>query len=238
MKVTRILGSLLVLAVVTSAAPVHAAPAVSLYWDVCAPGGPLNLNKNFAGPGIYKLVFSGNGFSGGVLGQRQTALVGGPGGLGDAWRFDATGCNTGQVSFSTAGLSKTCPKLEGTNPLALTQYGYDPLTLKGSIDVANAFDMFAAAATQTYTLFSVNLDHSFSAVGPNDPTGAVCGRAQDPVCIHMVRSSYLDASNNELPAGIANEWVTWQDPNNGSHCPGATASVPSTWGSIKNQYHR
>jgi hypothetical protein len=237
MKVTRILVSLFLLAGVTSVASAQVGQ-VYLFWDVCAPGGAASVNKDFVGPVIYKQVVS-------VLGAEEisqgweVSISIGAGGAGypDAWRFDALplGCNGGQLSATSAALSKACPALEGGRPLFLTQFAYDAGTDKALLQMFNAYDPFDPVATTPYTLAQLNYNHAFSVVGPADPAQA-CGHAERPMCFHIVRSGYLNAQNTVVPLPVGQEFVTWQDPANTLRCPGATASVPSTWGQIKNVY--
>jgi len=240
MKVTRILVTLFLLAGVTSLAGAQTG-TVNYYWDVCgSTATPANVNKLFAGPAIYKQVLSVTGLSGQVAGNQFYIVVGNGAGqpLADAWRFDAAGCNTGQfTTTSGTGVSKACPKLEGTNPLPLSQYAYDPTSRKAAIQLGDAYDNATAVGTTTYTLWILNFDHAFSATGPQDPAVA-CGNAEQPVCFAIFKAGILGGDNVLRDTPVGQSYVNWQDANNLGHCPGSVPAAPATWGRIKQQYNR
>lgn len=230
MKVTRILAtSLFAAGMAFVASNAHADGALTLSWNSCA----WVQNLNFTGPGqVAKAVVSVSGETRQHKGNRIQISLGT--GLGDAWRFDAAGCNVGQVGINTAGLNKACGAFQGTNPLPIFNYAYDEITGKALLDMLNAYDM-AVGTNLAQTLYQINFDHTFSDAGPQDPLLA-CGHADDPVCLHIVYGEHLYPDLTSGTYNIANEWVTWQDAGNGTGCPGATQNENSTWGRVKGLY--
>ena len=230
MKVTRILAtSFLAVGMAFFATNAHADGAVTLSWNSCA----WVQNLDFTGPGqVAKAVVSVNGETRLHKGNRIQISIGTD--LGDAWRFDAAGCNVGQVSVSTALFSKACPAFQGTNPLPIFNYSYDAVTGKALLDMLNAYDQKAGANT-TESMYQVSFDHLFSDAGDQDPTLA-CGHADDPVCLHIVYTEHLYPDLTSGTYNIANEWITWQDAGNSTGCPGATQNENSTWGRVKGLY--
>jgi hypothetical protein len=215
-------------------------PDVRLSWDNC---DPIVLNKDFNLPtDSYKIIISGDGFDGTFQGNEfqitiaaydfsTTPLV-------DSWHFESGGCNAGQFSASTAGLTKACPAFEGARPLPLTQFAIndarDPINT-ARIQGFNAFDPFVATGATRYTMWQLIFNHAFTVVGPSDPAVA-CGLGEKPVCFILRSFGVLDATNTVIPVVRENSVVTWNDPTNpGGRCP-ATPVLPTTWGQIKNTY--
>lgn len=236
MKVSRILvTSFLFVATAFTATNAHAQGAVRLSWDGC---DPYVQNKQFTGPGqIAKAVMSLSQESRTIRGYRLQVAIGGPSGLGDAWRFDAGQCNGGQTALSVAAIGKTCPAVPGANPIAFANYSYDGVIGKALVDFQNAFtstDLPLAPATR-YMMFDYNFNHAFSNVGPRDPA-LECGFAELPLCLHLVYTEHLFPDLTSGTYNLETDFITWQDPNNGSGCPGATQNTESTWGRVKGLY--
>ena len=218
-------------------------PTVRLSWDQC---DPLVFNKDFAGPAIYTMVFSGVNFEGTYRGGEMKVVIAnydfGSAPIADAWRFESGGCNEGQLSISTAAFSKTCPKLEGANPLALFQYnfnfaGSEALPNSGFLQFTTAYDGFDALAATRYTVVQFKFDHAFSVAGPSDPLLA-CGNADKPTCIVLRRYGYLNDQNVVVDSDVQydNKILSWNDSTNpGGRCP-LTPAAPSTWGKLKASY--
>jgi hypothetical protein len=231
MKVTRILASLLLLGFASTGA--FAAGAVSVNWDTCI--GPVN----------KQIVIGPNNLYESVIGQSlphqayQVALtLGSPGGIRDAWRFDPTGCQTSS-GITINHLTKACPSFQGAlASVQVKDYSYDALTGKAKLSLYNAYPPANNAQIDPlvrYGLGLITFDHSFSVNGAGSP-GSTCGGLEAPVCIHITSASWLDPAGQEFPWTIAQEFVTANDPNNTSNCPGATPATSTTWGKVKNQY--
>jgi len=246
MKVTRFLASLLFLSAASSSA--FAAGAVSMSWDGCT--GPID--KAIA-PGSQASAFVS------VLGQSVTSqayqvqvTVGGNGPLRDAWRFDPTGCQGSSFltidHLAPAAVVKACPTFQGAlASVQVKDYSYDTLTGKARISLYDAYPNNAAGGgaaqgnpaatvpTQRYFLGRFLFDELFGVNGPSDPAVA-CGGLEIGTCFHLTSQTWLDLQGNEIAWTIAQEYLTSNDPNNGSRCPGATATKSTTWGNLKNQY--
>ena len=231
MKVTRILAtSFLAAGLGFVATPnAHADGALTLSWNSCS----WVQNLDFTGPGqVANLLVSVTGETRPVKGGRIQISIGTN--LGDAWRFDAAGCNVGQVSLNTAGLNKACPAFQGTNPLPIFNYSYDEVTGKALLDALNAYDERTPTGV-VETMYQFLFNHVFSDVGPQDPALA-CGDADGSVCFHIVYTEHLNPDLTQGTYNVANEWVTWQDPLNETQCPGPTQNENSTWGRVKGLY--
>ena len=227
MKVTRILGtSVLLLGVATAA---FAQPAVRLSWDNC---DPYVQNQQYVGPINYNLVMSAINVSDPNNGHRTKVSIG-P--IAEAWRFDGLGCQTGQYGVSHGAVAKACPAMQGQNPLGLDNYGYDQGTNKVLFDVANAYDRFDVDPAQRYTLYKATFNHAFSTGGDGDPA-LFCRFADDPACFHIVGTELLLLDGTSIPMVLENDFVTWQDPNNDGGCPGATQTRDASWGRVKGLY--
>ena len=205
---------------------------VRLSWTNC---DPVLQNLNFTGPGqSEKLILSTVGSEDMHKGYRFKIKVGNGGTMPDAWRFDAAGCNNGQLSLSTALLNKACPAFQGTNPLPIFNYGYQVDGANtATFDILNAYDTADPAAATRYTLVQGTFDHLFSDSGPQDPAVA-CGNADAPMCFLLFYTEFLnpDLTSNEF--GIENDWVTWNG-NTSPGCPGVQNEA-TTWGRVKGLY--
>jgi len=241
MKFTRFLVTLALLVSVTGVASAQVG-SLSLWWDACSSTATpaLNLNKQFAGPGIYKQILSAAGTEDVSQGWEFAIKISAAGpAFPDAWRFESGGCNLGQLAMATTGLSKACPTLQGGRPLPLFQYDYNNAVSgpnRAVLQAFSAYDPFDPVGATNYTVAQLSYDHSFSATGPQDPAIA-CGNAQFGMCHHITRHGFLDANNIVVNWPVGNEFVLWNDAQNSSQCPGATPATPSTWGKIKSTYH-
>lgn len=238
MKVTRFLVSLMFLSAISTSA--FAQGAVSLVWDGCT--GPIN--KQIA-PGTPP---PGTAMWASVLGQRDMhksyevdVTLGSPGGLRDAWRFDAPGCQgTPQIKYDFLSPAKSCPSFQGAAAsLQITNYSFDSATGKARAVLANSYPSGSTPneqiPTTRYFLARFNFDHTYSVNGPGTP-GQTCGGLEVPVCAHITKAIWIDSAGLEHAFTVAQEYVTANDPNNSSGCPGATATQAKTWGSVKSQY--
>jgi hypothetical protein len=106
-----------------------------------------------------------------------------------------------------------------------------------------AYDTFTPVVTQTYTLWNVTFDHSFSSVGPTPPGNATCGGAEVPVCISIPSPGDVTQESFILTAANTHEDFTFQNPtdqfltwNSAAGCPGTVPTQPSTWGHLKGLY--
>jgi hypothetical protein len=236
MKVTRFLVSLLFLGVASNA---FAAGSVSINWDTCvgpqdkavAPGSIVSLNMSVLGQSDPHQAY-----------QVQLTL-GSPGGLKDAWRFDPAGCQGSSFitinHLAPAAISKACPTFQGSfASVQVKDYSYDALTGKARLSLYNAYppnNSVQINPAVRYFLGGVTFDHTFSVVGPGTPA-ETCGGVEAPVCVHITSATWLTPAGVEIPWAISQEFVTANDPQNLSHCPGATPATTTTWGSLKNQY--
>jgi len=238
MKLTRFL---LALAVVGMAATSASAQTISLSWDTCT--GPIN--KSIL-PGSTATLFAS------IIGQAtphsgsQVWILLGAGANGpmrDAWRFDPAGCQGS--SFITidhqapAAVAKTCPTFSQTAAgVQIKDYSYDPLTGKCQAVMANGYGAGVTTVNPAtrYFLAGFTFNFLYGVNGPADPAVA-CGGLEVPVCAHITTASWISLADGvEHPFTIAQEFVTSNDPNNSTGCPGATPTRPTTWGSLKNTY--
>lgn len=241
MKVTRFLVSLIMLGAVATTA--SAQGVASLNWNSCT--GPLN--RTITPDALNSLYAS-------VIGQSiphsgyQVFVVLGSGSAGplrDAWRFDAAGCQGSSFiqidHLAPAAVVKACPSLQGiAQSLQIKDYSVDAVTGKARAVLANAYPSGIATSNpaQRYFLARFLFDHSFSVAGATTP-GADCGGVEVPVCAHFTSTAWI-----ELATGVEFEWaknsefVTANDPNNDTRCPGATPAANTSWGAIKAQYKR
>jgi len=240
MKLNRIFASMLILAATATAS--FADGVVSLNWNSCV--GPINVTP-VAGGALDAYVS--------VLGQSQTAQsyqcvtwgnqVGGP--MRDAWRFDPTGCDAGFFTLNhlaPASVVKACPSFQGTNQsLQIKDYSFDATTGKVRIVLANAYPNGGAgnpSATNPvthYFLADYHFDLSFAVAGPGDPPNT-CGGLEVPSCWALTSASWLDTASNEINWTHGQDYLTTNDPNHTSNCPGSVPAQTTTWGKVKGQY--
>jgi len=233
MKVTRFLLSVLLLGVTATVS--SAQGVVNLSWQTCT--GPVD-RAQVQAPG-NKVIASVLGQSSPHQAYQVNIVAGSPGGLRDAWRFDAGGCNDGFLTMTHADASvKSCPGFQGGEGLQIKKWTYDPLTGKTLGLIANAYAQTPALSpvpTTRYFLAEWNFDHTFSVVGPGDP-GNTCGGLEVGVCLAIQDAKWLDMSGGEVPWTVGQSYVTANDAANASHCPGPVPVQSKTWGSLKSQY--
>jgi hypothetical protein len=239
MKVTRILATSLLLAVgVLAAGNAYADGALRLSW---LPAGATTCdyvqNTDFTGPGqMPELVVSLSGETRATRGHRVQVSIG-PN-VQDAWRFDALtlGCNKDQaIAYSNAGVNKTnCPAAQGGVPIPINQYLYDQATGKALLDWSLAHDPVTYNPAVRYTLARAKFDHTYSNVGPTDPS--YCGGAEGSLCFHIVLAEHVNDLFQKSTYGLDEFWVTWQDVGNTLGCPGPTQAEQTTWGRVKGLY--
>ena len=229
MKVTRFLLSVLLLGVTASLS--HAQGAVSIDWQTCASATDRAV---IAAPG-QKVNVSVIGQSALHKAYDVRVTFGSPGGLRDAWRFDADGCQFGYLQMNEVD-AKACVAFQNAGGLTIEKFTYDPLTGKALGLMANSYPQVATVNPATrYLLVSFNFDMTYATPGPTDP-GVTCGGLETPMCAHITYATWLDLQGNEIPWTVADEYVTANDPLNSSGCPGATPATSKTWGSLKSQY--
>lgn len=244
MKVTRFLAAV---AILGATASTSFAQSVSLTWDTCV--GPID--KAVTPGSIAQANIS-------VLGQTAShkaydvrIMMISPGGVRDAWRFDAVGCQGSALielqHLPPAAISKACPAFMGTSApsLQIKDFSlFDPLTGKMRGVIANSYpNGWGAGSTAggvvnpatRYFLGGFKFDETFGVFGPTDP-GNTCGGLEVPVCAHLTNAAWLSLDGIESQWAVASEYITSNDPNNTSRCPGATPAQSTTWGSLKSQY--
>jgi hypothetical protein len=238
MKVTRFLASLLVLGAAATSA--FAEGTVQINWDSCT--GPINKAVT---PGVVaQSAVSVINQTALASGHQVFILVGQPGGLRDAWRFDPDGCQGSTLitmdHLPPGTLSKACPAFQGTlQSLQIKDYSYDPVTGKARGVIADAYPsgQVSINPAQRYFLAGWKFDQTFGVNGPSDP-GQTCGGLEFPTCIHITKASYITfADGVEHDWIIGGEYITANDAANSSNCPAATPAASTTWGKLKSTYH-
>jgi hypothetical protein len=173
------------------------AQVVRLSWDNC---DPQIANKNFTGPGTYKLVESIIGAADSVVGHDSNIVIG-PN-VQDAWRFDDNGCQSGRLILSSSALSKSCPAFKGTNPLEITQYSYDPNSGDASIRLSIVFDSFLPTSATRYTMWQLAFDHTYSSAGV-DGDSTTCDNAGPPYGYTFAPTVSLLETTGASPESVA-----------------------------------
>lgn len=233
MRTLRLASAFLLLAATASLS--FAAGAVSMNWDSCT--GPIV--KSIPPGSVAGLYVS-------VFGQAQShkaydvrVMVSQSGGLRDAWRFDAPGCQgSSRISIDQQSLvpSKTCPIFMQTSApsLQIKDYSYDALTGRARGVLANSYPNGVATVNPATRFFLArfNFDHTFSIQGASEP-GITCGGLELPMCAFFAQASWLTLDGIEIQWAISQEFVFANDPNSlGCFTPARS----TTWGSIKSQY--
>lgn len=243
MKVTRFLAPLLLLAV-TASTSFAAAGTIHLSWNPCAVS-PVNMTES-GGTAIDAWATLTNQSD--ISQSYEIKIVAGsPGGpIADAWRFDPTGCEGSAFFFIAtlppAALSKTCPALQGTVPnFQVKDYAFDATNGKCQIVLANLYPNNGlgsglADPTKQYFLAQYHFDFTFGVPGPSDPVAGTCGGVLAPVCLAIYQTDFVNTATEAVDWVRGQDFLTVNDPNNSSHCPGATPTVSKTWGQLKSQY--
>jgi hypothetical protein len=235
MKVARIFASLLLLAATASIS--SAAGVVSINWNTCN-GGPTDKTPMPA-LAAQKMVIS-------VIGQDQPhkaydvrILLGQPGGLKDAWRFDAAGCEGPTLYAINVVDSKACATafMQAATGLQIKKFDYDPIGLKAQGLLANAYsDINSVNPATRYLLASFQFDMSFAVAGAGDPPNS-CGGLDAPLCVALTNTSWLTLDGQEIQWDKSGTpYLTANDALNAQHCPAPVPAMPKTWGSLKSQY--
>jgi hypothetical protein len=240
MKVTRFLVALSAVAAFATSA--SAQGVASLNWDTCA--GPI---AKAIAPGTVASLYASVTNHSAPHNAYQVFVALGSGSAGpiaDAWRFDAAGCQGSSFitidHIAPAAVIKVCPSFQPpVQSLPVKDYSFDPISGKARAVCSNAYpagDLDGTNPATRYFLARFLFDHTFSVVGPTTP-GADCGGLEKPVCAHFTSASWLNIGGSvETEWAKNSEFVTANDPNNDTRCPGATPAQPTTWGSIKAQY--
>ncbi len=226
-------------ALILSTAQVEAAPTLSVHWNSCPFPTSESTNRNAGTGPIETITVTVKGLSGPVRGAQVGLLFSSQGPLPDAWRYDDEGCEAHRITMGPGIAGDPCPPLDGTNPLQIGAFNYDPLTGKERLIFARIYEGFVADPNQMYTLGRFTFDHSAP-----DP----CACLEAPVCIHVSLASWVDADLLEYSFVIDREFVNWNDPANSLGCPayggdlatvGACSPTPATsvtWGRVKASY--
>ncbi|MEO6461965.1 MAG: hypothetical protein ABIP29_02730 [Candidatus Eisenbacteria bacterium] len=195
------LALLLVIGVVVPAGRAGAQPAAHLFWEGCTGTAAALPAKSFAGPATYRQVVSGTGFTGTVRGYEIVLRARSPGGIPDAWRLDAGGCQAGRVTIMTASSSKACPSL-GALASVTSTITYDAAS--GSIDLrlTSSFSPFTASSSATYSLFRIDYDLT-AATDAGTAAGDSCGGAGAPVCFALIDARWIDGRGAAVGSGRA-----------------------------------
>jgi hypothetical protein len=209
----RMLASLAVGACTALAIGPAAAASIGLSWDACVTGsGTPVVDKSATTPASYTIALTGNSLAGRVAGTRFVFEVRSPGGLPDAWRFDAAGCAAGAIQVVTGTISKSCPaigSLPSTSATMTLDSGGQAGTLTISVIYNGTVDL---QPSSTYSLGRILLDFDGS-----------CAGLDRPVCLSLVEATFLplDGSGEEdIATGQA--FLTWNDPAGETACSART----------------
>ena len=214
-----------------------AVPSLRLSWDDCSVITP---NKNWSGPGTYRLVVSGTGFAGSSrtlnagIGFSTRRVV-------RAWdfsTFDYFGYGPCQPSsrLTVGPGSGACPNYPATvvtghmEEGSLTQPGLTGIGLTSTLDPS-----FVADPDQRYTFFRIDFDHTASVVGDAPPPA--CGNVDAPFCM-MLTFAYWVRGDGVATYDVTSDigYARWQDPANATSCDVPVPAAAKTWGAIKAQY--
>lgn len=236
-RVTTLVTALAALALSAAGAQAVDKGSARMSWASC---DPIAQNLNFTGPGqLADLVMSVTNASENHRGFRFRILIG-PN-VPDSWRFDAGGCAAGNTVLSTAGLNKACPAFQGTNPLPISNYGFDidprPSGTTATADILNAYDSTVTPPLPgtRYTLFKYTFNHAFSDFGPQNPAVA-CGFGEQALCLFLIYTEWLnpDLSSDTFGVEPGADFLTWNGQT-GPTCPSVQTSE-ATWGRVKGLY--
>ena len=241
----RIVGVLVAGALVASlTVPAQAAGCARLSWGTCDPWVE---NRSFGSAGSYLLVCSVDGSGDANVGRdfqiriRHLTSSGANSPVGDAWRFDDSGCQTGaQLTITSAALGSSCPAFQGGNPLTITQYALD---VDGSttLRLTTAYDGFTPSSSSRYALWRVVFQHSYSSAGPTPADHSTCGGVDLCENFSLDFAQILGLSGQTILLGLcdsdmssgapAGTLATW----NGGCATGGPPEA-TTWGRLKGAY--
>ena len=244
----KLLTGLTVLAAVVFAGTSYAANGtVDMSWDNCTP---IVQDKSTTTPGIYSWFISELGNDSNHQGHETRVIYGNQTQtVPDAWRFDATGCETSAFvtldHTAPAAVSKTCPSFSqaaATVPvkdLAFSDPVNDPYAATTMrIVIASGYGApVTANPAVRYFLGSATFNLTSAVVGAGDGV-TTCGGLEQSICFKLTLATYYDAtllqeiSFDRAVAPGAPLFLTWNGP---TACP-AVPVRPSTWGAIKGQY--
>lgn len=250
MKLNRIFAALVLVAATASVS--YADGSIDIAWTSCV--GPVDLTVtggNGVTPTAADAFVSLLGFSGTPSpadGYQVQGFGGSSGGVRDAWRFDGAGCEAGFFSTNDKSTVKACPSFSGLlGTLTIPQFEYDPTTGKIHILLAAAYpnqdangnnqgNPGAVTPTVRYHLAQFHFDMTYATVGPTNAGAGTCGDVGVPLCLVLTQGSWLDLFGVEHQFAINRSFITANDPNNSSRCPGPVPAHSTTWGAIKGQY--
>jgi hypothetical protein len=162
----------------------------------------------------------------------------------DAWRFDASGCQgPGAMTIdhlAPAAVAKTCPSFQGDAPssIVVSGYTYDSMQGKARLELSNTYPdgVLSPNPGTRSMLLHVGFDMTRAVNGAGN-SGETCGGLENPTCIHVLQAYWFDIDGQGHPIDIETPRVSANDPSQGAICFGCDPVIPTTWGSIKGQYH-
>ena len=243
-------GLLVALALGPWAEPAGAAVSTSLSWSGCTPGGAITRHRAYAADS-HALTMSMLGSTdmniSGFEAQLMVASIGS--GLGDAWRFDQDGCNSGAVTLALGSPAQACPSAfqAGAGNVSFVSFTYEPS--RGTLRFGAAGPPRVLAAGRRYVLGELRFDLSRAVAGADAPADR-CACGDRGTCIITTGVRFTNADGTVLQTSTW-DFVSWASPFacdfpdlcNPDPCVVEStcvrAVVPArgaTWGGIKNQY--
>ena len=237
-----IVPALLISAMTTSS--VATATVIDLSWHVCSPV----VTHVDPGPGSLALVVSATGQAQPHKAYEFWIAVSRPdGGLSDAWRFDAAGCQgSGRLEISHLRPidAKSCPNFQRAEPsIQIKSFQPAPefLALPPTTAVAVLANTYPSGVTfvnpsTRWFLGALIFDHTSSVVGAGTP-GVSCGGYEETVCFRIVHSrcNWLTLDGEEVPFVAGQWWLTFRED---TPCFGPVPARDATWGLLKGRYRR
>jgi hypothetical protein len=221
--------------------PVPDSPSAQLLWDACTENGSVTDRKDFSGPGPYHLVLSAKGLQQTITAIQfefyvetmYTSCYTKPS-YPDAWRFDANGCQKGQVAVSTAAAGPLCQGLGAANRTDQLDVQYDGFGLdRSTFRLTSTFDPVQPNPVNSYALAQFLFDHSRSVVGSG--SAGSCGGAEVGMCFTTMGPTLTGPGGN-VPLYISQfSSISWQiDPI--PWCGYCDPAQITTWGRVKSLY--
>lgn len=232
------------------ARPVSAAVSASLSWSGCTPNGAVTRHRDYA-PDSHVVTMTMLGTTDmnirGFEAELRVASIGS--GLGDAWRFDQGGCNSGAMGLALGSPAQACPSAfqAGTGTVSFVSFTYE--FDRGNIRFGAAGPPRVLESGRRYVLGELRFDLSRAVAGADAPADR-CACGDRPTCIIGTGIRFANADGSELQARTW-EWVGWASP---SACEFPDLCIPdpcvvestcvravvpargATWGAIKSQY--